>query len=53
MLRKVWAMKKAVQDDTEGMTTLECLRYINKHAPRLGLKKAKRADRPVSRPGQK
>lgn len=45
-MEKVWAMKKAVQDETAGMSTLEALRYISKRAPHLRLPQVKRPRRP-------
>jgi hypothetical protein len=37
MLKTVWAMKQAVEDETRGLTWAEYFRYIRKRIPDLGL----------------
>ena len=53
-MREVWAMKRAVEAETRGMSTLEALRYIRRECEKLNLNLPKaarpRRRRGVSRP---
>ena len=53
-LREVWALKRAVEEETRGMSTLEALRYIRRECDKLKLNlpaaTCPRRRRPVSRP---
>ena len=41
-LREVWALKRAVEEETRGMSAREFLEYVRLHAPKVGVPAGRR-----------